>query len=333
MRTTSIIDIGNGNFKIASSEFEGVKSYPAVVGQFSAQPNYNLADRSKPMDFLSFIKDGREHAIGNNAIKNCKIRNHDITEDKYVSETTMLLSNTALSMMATTSYAETNLILALPVHKMNDAGSIIRAFKGKEFGGQVGVFGRYESISKVISVANVIAIEQPWGTLFHTILDDKGVVNMDLAKQGLAVYDIGFKTNDGIVFRNLDMLGRLTIHSKNGMHIAFQEIIDKIQDSFNGLEVKIFEVPEIIRSGEVRGVAVSDIINDALYNLAYNVILEIKAKWSDAWEINRIIFTGGGSELLKPYLVQAFKDAMYGDSTTNAEGLLRYAKRVWGDVV
>jgi plasmid segregation protein ParM len=156
---------------------------------------------------------------------------------------------------------------------------------------------------------------------------------MDLAKQGLAVYDIGFKTNDGIVFRNLDMLGRLTIHSKNGMHIAFQEIIDKIQDSFNGLEVKIFEVPEIIRSGEVRGVAVSDIINDALYNLAYNVILEIKAKWSDAWEINRIIFTGGGSELLKPYLVQAFKDAMYGDSTTNAEGLLRYAKRVWGDVV
>jgi plasmid segregation protein ParM len=117
------------------------------------------------------------------------------------------------------------------------------------------------------------------------------------------------------------------------MHIAFQEIIDKIQDSFNGLEVKIFEVPEIIRSGEVRGVAVSDIINDALYNLAYNVILEIKAKWSDAWEINRIIFTGGGAELLKPYLVQAFKDAMYGDSTTNAEGLLRYAKRVWGDVV
>jgi plasmid segregation protein ParM len=331
-KTLNVIDLGNGDIKIASNHLPNVESFPAVIGSFSSPPTYKIADKDRKFDSMSFIKDNREYAIGANAIRNCKNRNHDITEDKYLSETTIVLSNAALTLMAPTTLSIANVLLALPVHKMNIAHDVIRLFKGHTFGGRIGFFGKYENISRVVQVENVIAIEQPWGTLFKHILDDNGKIIKESAKKGIAIFDIGFKTNDGIVFRNLDMIGRLTIHSKSGMFIAFDEIQSKINQQFGGLEVKIFEVPDIVRSGEVRGIKIPEIINDALYNLAYNIILEIKSKWADAWEIEEIIFTGGGAELLKPYLIQAFAEAKYEKASSNAEGLLRYARHMWGDV-
>jgi plasmid segregation protein ParM len=329
-RTLNVIDLGNGDFKATNNITNKVETMPAVVGQFSIAPSYKMVDQSRKIDSMSFIKDSKEYAIGNNAIKNCKVRSHDITEDKYVSEGTVILSNAVLSMLAPHAHSIGNVVLALPVHKMNIAENVIRVFKGKSFGGKIGYFGEYESVPKSISVDKVIAIEQPWGTLFKQILNERGEINKDKAKKGIAVFDIGFKTNDGIVFRSLETIGRLTIHSKNGMYIAFEEIQSKINEKFGGLEVKIFEVPEIVRTGSVSGIPIPNIINDAMYNLASNIVLEIKSKWSDAWEIEQIVFTGGGAELLKPYLQQVFGDSVYENARANAEGLLLYAKRIWG---
>jgi plasmid segregation protein ParM len=329
-RSLNVIDLGNGDIKTANNLTNRVEVFPAVIGQFTTPPSYKLTEQSRKLDCMSLIKDEKEYAIGNNAIKNCKIRNHDITEDKYVSDSTSILSNAALAMLSSQTYSVANVIVALPVHKMNVADNVIRMFQGQQFGGRLGYFGEYEKVPKIINVDKVIAIEQPWGTLFKQILNERGEINKEKAKQGIAIFDIGFKTNDGIVFRNLETIGRLTIHSKNGMYVAFEEIQSKINEKFGGLEVKVFEVPEIVRTGEVRGVKIPSIINDALYNLASNIVLEIKSKWADAWEIQCIVFTGGGARLLKPYLQQAFADAIYEDNTSNAEGLLWYAKRMWG---
>lgn len=331
-RSINVIDLGNGSFKGANSTGEGkVVTLPAVVGQFSNTPSFKLTDQSRRLEALSFFRDNKEYAVGANAIKNCKIRSHDITEEKYVSENTIILSNAMLSLLAPYSNSIANVVLALPVHKMRDAEHIIRVFKNGQFGGRLGYFGDYEKVPKTISIDQVIAIEQPWGTLFKHLLSEVGEINKEKAKRGIAVFDIGFKTNDGVVFRNLDTIGRLTIHSKNGMYVAFEEIQSKIAEKFGGLEVKVYEVPEIVRNGTVSGIPIQTIIDDALYNLATNIILEVKnSAWSNAWEIEQIIFTGGGAELLKPYLQQAFEGSIYETATANAEGLLRYARRLWG---
>jgi plasmid segregation protein ParM len=327
-REINVIDLGNGDFKVTNGS--GVNSFPAVVGQFSSQPSHKLQNVSQKIDFMSFIKDDKEYAIGNNAIKNCRNRSHDLTEDKYTSDNTNILINSALTLMANQNFSVANVVIALPVHKMNIAGDIINKFEGKQFGGKIGYFGEYSGVQKVINVDKAIAIEQPWGTLFKNVLNERGEINKEKAKKGTAVFDIGFKTNDGIVFRNLDTIGRLTIHSKNGMHVAYEEIRNKVSQSFGGIEIQLFEVTEIVKCGRVNGVAIPNIINDALYNLAYNIILEVKSKWADAWEIEEIIFTGGGAEVLKPYLVQAFPNAIFDNATANAEGLLYYARRIWG---
>jgi plasmid segregation protein ParM len=278
---------------------------------------------------MSLKRDGKEYAIGNMALKNSTIRNHDITEDKYVSIDTMLLSHAAFSVLADQTFSLGNVILALPLHKLGEASVIKNAFEGHRFGGEVGYFGEYEGKMKQVQIDKALTIGQPHGTLFNLILDDSGqIANKELATKGVAVFDIGYKTNDGVVFKNLEPLGRLFIHSKNGMSVAYEEIRSKINSTFN-IEVKTFEVPQVIKTGTIKGISVQLIINDALYNLASNIILELKAKWGDAWEIEQIVFTGGGSVLLKPYLQQAF-DAIYMSPESNAEGLLKYAKRLWG---
>lgn len=332
-RSIEVIDLGNGYFKGASSVGDRVVVLPAVVGNGATPPAlFRVTDQNQKLDSISFMsRDGKEYAIGNNAIKNCKIRNHDITEDKYVSESTLILANAMMTLLSPHTSTIANVVIALPVHKMNIAENVIRVFKGNQFGGKVGYFGEYEKVPKTINVDQVIAIEQPWGTLFKQILNERGEIDKEKAKRGIAVFDIGFKTNDGIVFRNLGMIGRLTINSKNGMFVAFEEIKNKISEKFGGMEVQIYEVPEIVRTGTVAGVSVQGIIEEAMYNLAYNIILEIKnSAWANAYEIEHYVFTGGGAQLLKPYLQQAFIDSTYETSTANAEGLLRYAKRIWG---
>jgi plasmid segregation protein ParM len=330
-RMINVVDLGNGDIKVAGSCNSGsVEVFPAVVGHFSDTPSYKMQNKDRKLESMSFIKDDKEYAIGGNAIKNCKNRSHDMTEDKYLSDNTNILANAALTLISNSSYSISNVIIALPVHKMNIAKDVVNKFEGKQFGGKIGFFGEYSGAQKVINVDKVIAIEQPWGTLFKQIFNERGDINKDKAKKGIAVFDIGFKTNDGIVFRNLETIGRLTIHSKNGMHVAFEEIQHKISQKFGGIEVKLFEIPEIVRSGMISGVPIANIINDAMYNLAYNIILEIKSKWADAWEIEHIVFTGGGAEILKPYLTQSFPDAKFENSIANAEGLLWYGRRIWG---
>jgi plasmid segregation protein ParM len=332
MKDFYVLDPGHGDYKITSNQISTVETFPAIVGQMNTYDNLDLGSNNKSIENMSIKKDDKEFAVGKMALKNSVIRNHDTTEDKYTSFESMLLAHTSLSLTSTKSFSIGNLVLGIPVHKMPVARSIANKYKGNSFGAMLGFYGQYEGSLKTVSIDGVTILGQPHGTLLNLVLGDNGEIeDKDMAKRGIGVFDIGYKTNDGIVFQGLEPVGRLTINSKNGMHVAYEQIRSVINRDFNGLELKTFEVPEVIKSGIIRGQRVDDIINDAFYNLASNIISEIKSKWDDAWEIEKVVFTGGGAELLKPYLVQAFKDSIYCGRTDNAKGFLKYAYRMWGD--
>jgi plasmid segregation protein ParM len=330
MKSFHALDLGNGDIKAFSNMVSSPVIFPCVIGRLSDYSALELGSNDR-IGNLSIIKDGTEYAVGKMALKNSSIRNHDVTDDKYLSESTKLLAHTALSLTSDSAFTVGGVVIGLPIHKMNIAKQVAQEYKGQKFGVKLGFFGQYEDKIKVVGLEQAVVVAQPHGTLFSLILDDNGQLeNRQLAKSGVAIFDIGYKTNDGIVFKNLDPVGRLTIHSKNGMHVAYEEIRAKINRMFNGLEIQVYEVPEIIRTGTIKGNSVKDIVNESLYNLSLNIIMEIKTRWEDAWEVEHIIFTGGGSQLLQPYLVQAFSDSIFCGQTTNVEGFLKYAKRLWG---
>jgi plasmid segregation protein ParM len=326
------LDLGNGDIKVASSVVQNPMVFPSVIGRLSDYAQLELGSNDR-LGNLSIMTDGEEYAVGNMALKNSSIRNHDVTDDKYLSESTKLLAHTAISLTSESAFSVGGIVIGLPIHKMHISQKVSQEYKGHKLGVKLGYFGKYDIKTKLVAVEQVAVVAQPHGTLFNLILDDAGKMeNKHLAQSGIAIFDIGYKTNDGIVFKSLDPIGRLTIHSKNGMHVAYEEIRTKIGRRFNGLEIQTYEVPDIIRTGGIKGKNVADIVNEAFYSLAFNIVNEIKTKWEDAWEVEHIIFTGGGSELLKPYLTQAFSDATFPENcqTSNVEGFLKYAKRLWG---
>jgi plasmid segregation protein ParM len=330
MRGLYGLDLGNGDIKVVSNITKTPIVFPSVIGRLVDYNSLELGSKDK-IGNLSIMVEGEEYAVGRMALKNSTIRNHDVTDDKYLSESTKLLAHTALSLTSELAFSVGGVVIGLPIHKMNIAKKVAQEYKGQKFGVKLGYFGDYEMKTKIVAIEQAIVVAQPHGTLFNLILDDNGQLeNKELAGSGVAIFDIGYKTNDGIVFKNLDPVGRLTIHSKSGMHVAYEEIRAKISRKFNGLEIQTYEVPEIIRTGTIKGLNVKNIVNESFYNLAVNIINEIKTRWEDAWEVEHIVFTGGGSQLLKPYLSQVFTDAIFSSQTSNAEGFLKYANRLWG---
>jgi plasmid segregation protein ParM len=330
MKSLYGLDLGNGDIKVISSATKESVVFPSVIGRLTDYASLELGSNDR-VGNLSIISNDEEYAVGKMALKNSTIRNHDVTDDKYLSESTKLLASTALSLTSESAFSVGGVVIGLPIHKMNIAKKVAKEYKGEKFGVKLGYFGEYEAKIKTVAIEQVTVVAQPHGTLFNLILDDNGQLeNKELAKSGVAIFDIGYKTNDGIVFKNLDPIGRLTIHSKSGMHVAYEEIRGKISRKFNGLEIQTYEVPEIVRTGTIKGNNVKNIVNESFYNLAVNIVNEIKTRWEDAWEVEHIIFTGGGSQLLQPYLSQVFSDAIFSGQTSNAEGFLKYANRLWG---
>lgn len=331
MRTLYGLDLGNGTMNCISSEIDTPQTFSSMFGRIDDPSQIQLSSNNR-LDNITMRLNEMDIAVGSMALKNCRIVTHDTTEDKYLSDATRILSDVAFSLCSTRALVTGGVVIGLPIHKMSIAKQVGELYKNRTFGGKLGFFGAYEDKIKRVNVDKVAIVTQPHGTLFSIILDDKGAIqDTQKASKGIAIYDIGFKTNDGIVFKSLETLGRLTIMSKNGMHVAFEAIKNRVSQRFNGLEVKLYEVPSLIASRAVRGVNIGDIIDEAFYELALNIIGEVRAKWEDAWEIEEIVFTGGGAELLKPYLMQAFQDSLFCGMTTNVEGNLKYAYRLWGE--
>jgi len=323
-------DNGNGNQDVCSNHHKEVIDFPSVTGEIDV-PRPIEGDPDKKLQHMT-VKKGMKHiGVGECAINHAKLRNHDVADDKYTTKQSILLAHTAVSLVAPEGFSTVKMVLGLPYYKMNEGKHIADSYKGMVHGLEIGFYGKYTP-PKTINIEDVEPVPQHYGAMFDLTLDDNGeIANKDLVLGYLAIYDIGYKTNMGAVFHRFNPVSRHSIHSKNGMHVAFDQIARKIGQFFNGLEVKAYDIPSIIRGGgKVKGHDVTPIINEGLYDLAVTIVNEIKARWGDAWEITQMAFTGGGAVLLKPYLEQAFQDAKYGDNKQNANGLRKFAVRKWG---
>lgn len=187
-RGIGVIDIGNGDYKIGSNTITEIISYPAIIGQLDSYDSLELGSKGSRIDNLSIKRDQKVYAVGNMAVNNSSIRNHDITEDKYLSQDEMILSHAAFALMAEVTFSISNVVLGLPLHKMPSAKDIVKMYQGRQFGGQLGFYGAHEDKPKTIQLEKVVVVAQPHGTLFNLILDAKGeILNKELAASGVAI--------------------------------------------------------------------------------------------------------------------------------------------------
>jgi plasmid segregation protein ParM len=172
-------------------------------------------------------------------------------------------------------------------------------------------------------------------------LDENGqIVNEVITGQKVGIIDIGFQTTDYTVFDNLRYIDRGSTTMETGISKFFRVIAGKLQEK-SGINVEPYRMYDAVENGiiKMRGQEY-DIskIRDSVFSQAADIIAgDADRLWTDEWDIDTIILTGGGSMKLSKYLQPLIPGSVISsDEKTdarlnNVKGYLKYGKYIWDD--
>ena len=310
------VDIGYGHTKVAAEDKHD--SFPSVVGPTKDREFEPGGKAEDPGETVSF--QGTTYDIGNKADRGDTTFPRE-TRDRTANETYGALMVSAISRVVKPGDSSANLVVVtgLPFAYMSDAATVKR---------QVGLAA--EALS--ITLSDVTVIPQPFGTFFDFGLDMRGEALIKHKIGMIGVIDIGRHTTDYILVTDLlHTLGR----ASGSIPIGVSRIIDGVRrdvmHSFGRGYIATAEVEECIRRTKTIRIGnhlvdVSSIINTNLKNTAIQIAGAIQSSWDAERQTDVVLLTGGGSILMKDYLVDSFDNAqlMAGAQHANARGFYKY---------
>ncbi len=281
----------------------------------------------------------KSYFVGDFAEQQSNVRQFTLDQEKLLTEFAKLLALTALGKF---SDKETPLsvISGLPVAYFKDNN--VR-FAKILTGQHTITYHRSDGtdVTRRINIKKVRMMPQPLGSFFNLLMDDKGkITNMDLARQKVGVVDIGFRTTDYTIFDRLRYIDRGSATMDTGISKIFRVIANKLQEK-TGINVELYRLYNAVESGiiKMRGQEY-DIskIRDQVFKQASEALAnDIDRLWTDDWDMDTIILTGGGcmelSSYLKPLIsgnvipVEKGIDARL----NNVLGYLKYGRYIWGE--
>ena len=196
-----------------------------------------------------------------------------------------------------------------------------------------------KTVRKLISIDKICMLPQPIGSALNMVLNDDGkLIDQDLAKKKIGVIDIGFRTTDITILDHLQYIDRGSRTLDTGISKAFSIISNKLRERSN-TNVELFRMYQAAESGsiKIKGQEYNfSSIRDQVYaRLAELIASEIERLWAEDWDIDKILFTGGGSMVLAQFLmpliignmipVRAKVDARL----NNVRGYLKYGLHLW----
>jgi plasmid segregation protein ParM len=329
-----VIDDGYADTK-SKSEDSDMFITPSYVTAW--RPSYNKDNDLKeapnnPLNRIEVEVNGTRYLVGEAAIRQDRNIQWNGASDKHNDNSFDILLKTHLSLMAKKPISRVKLVMGLPVKASLDKERIekMRAKVIRQHNLGIRLQGQKEFENKIIKVEDLIIKAQPHGTLCDLILDSSGnISNKDLARKVNAISDIGGKTHNLYLVDALEPLADFCDTKNSGMYTAYMWIKDYIEQELH-MSVSDGQIQSIVASGQIRGYDLTPVIQKAYRSLARKIILEIETVWENAFPfIDNIIFTGGGAAVLKPFLEEEFKNAMYLSRTQNPSGLFKQGVRKW----
>lgn len=158
-------------------------------------------------------------------------------------------------------------------------------------------------------------------------------INPGLAKQRIAIVDIGGRTTDIAVIRDwqLDLSRSSTIEA--GMLKVYEFIKDRIHED-HGVEPDDYEVMRAASKGVMKlwgkNYNVKDIVFDAKEVAASHMKGEIMRRLGNASDIDRVMFVGGGALAFGEMIANLFphQHIEHDSAFCNARGMQKYAELV-----
>lgn len=183
------------------------------------------------------------------------------------------------------------------------------------------------SLNKDIHVNNLIVKKQPFGSFCDLLLDDYGdVYNKELANGFVVVVDIGSRTLNIYTINKMEEMNDLITTTNNGMYTSYFRVRDFVKNKI-GFNIPTGKLPLVIKEGEFQGYDLREVIEKSHLRLANDIKTVLDTMFVNSYGyISHILFTGGGSEVLKEHLSNLFYkyNIIFLDRYATARGLRKY---------
>lgn len=329
------IDIGFGFSKCLGQDKSVI--FKSLLGDAVEMPFWSDFGVESSGEYIYATVDDATYFIGELAENQSNVRHFTLDQEKMLTDFVKVLALTGAGYIANGD-GSVNIVSGLPVvfFKQNK-NRFAELLKGPH---EI-IFKRLDgdSITRKITVEKVIMVPQPVGSALNLLLDDEGqIINKRLAEKKIGVVDIGFRTTDLTILDHMQYIDRGSRTLDTGMSKAFNVISTKLRER-SGVNVELYRMYEAAKSGtiKIRGQEYNfTSIRDQVYTrMAESIANEIDRLWSEDWDIDTIVFTGGGSLEIVRYLtplitgnmipLRSDVDARY----NNVKGYLKYGLHYW----
>jgi plasmid segregation protein ParM len=289
-------------------------------------------------DYFHVTIEGKSYFVGNLAEQQSNVRQFTLDQDKMISDFIKVLALTAAGKFYG-SEVPINVVSGLPIgyFKQNQErfAKTLRGYHDIVYQKPDG-----SKISKKIYINKVRMMPQPLGTVINLLMDENGkIVNKELEKQKVGVIDIGFRTTDFTIFDRLQYIDRGSSTLDTGISKAFSVIANKLQER-SGVNIEVYRLYKAVESGFIKmkghGFDFSKIRDKIFSQLATRIANDVDRLWTEDWDIDTIILTGGGSVELEKHLqplisgnVMPVKNEIDA-RLNNVQGYYKFGKYIWG---
>jgi plasmid segregation protein ParM len=332
------VDIGYGYTKAVGEDRQVV--FPSVIGKAERIRYQNDLRRAHLPDDLSgttLITEEGDRFVGELALLQSRVQWTLLDRSRVEDPSARLLFLAALSELAGGAHAtrEYSVVTGLPVNWYVDREKVVQQLAGRHVVRRV----NGKQIVHRLTVADVLVVPQPFGSLFDALLGPDGqIVDEDLAHGRLGVVDIGTYTTDYVLVDALRYVEKGSGTIATAMSKAYALIGRSLLDSY-GLELRMHEVDQAVRRGHVTVYGerreIEWLVSPVLDALSTEILAQAGTLWGDGRDLAAILVTGGGAHVLGERIRDRYRHArLIGNAAlANVNGFLKYGRRKWRGLV
>ena len=330
------IDIGFGFTKATNGSRSLI--FKSILGEATdIQYKGGILGDGSPDENIQIEVDGRSFFVGEMAERQSNVRSFTLDHAQFFSSFAKQLALSAASRMVS-DYMPVGLVTGLPIGYYREyKDELVKLLQGDHKVVLTNGTGKREE--RVIKISKVKVIPQPLGSLFNLMINDVGDLgDKRYAREKVGIVDVGFKTTDFTVSDKMRYSERGSRTIDTGISKAFGVIAGKLREKSN-VGVELYRLHEAIDRGviKIRGKEydLKGLTEQVFGQLAATIANEVDRLWTDDWDIDTIVLTGGGGAVLSRYLqplingnvvtVDTSKDARL----CNVQGYLKFGKHLW----
>lgn len=280
---------------------------------------------------------GRAFFIGELAEQQSRNRGSTLDQTQFLTQYVKTLALSALAPFADNG-TPLRLVTGLPIsyyRKHKDAISALLQNRHPI----VVIKPNGEREEKNLYIEKVRVIPQPFGSMFNLMLNDMGkAASQRFISEKIGIIDIGFRTADYTISDKTKFSERGSQSTDHGISVAYTAISNLLQEK-SGVNIELYRLYESVARGSIKikgkRFDLTEVTKYAFQQLASKISTEVMRLWSDDWDIDAIVITGGGGAALAPYLTPLLEGEvlpMPADSDArlnNVQGYWKYGMHLW----